>query len=68
MQELSNFISSQPADFRVDWTFTGTVHFIQTDERLAAERDKLLPLFAALGAPDRAAILEALRTATVSFQ
>jgi tetratricopeptide (TPR) repeat protein len=67
LQELLDLVSAQPTDFRVEWDWAGTVHFIQTDDRLASVRDWLLSFLEALQGKDRAAVLEGLRTAASSF-
>ncbi len=53
-------VVAQPAGFRVNWTFGGTRHFLQTDPRFAPHREQLLALLSALEQPNRAAILAAL--------
>jgi tetratricopeptide (TPR) repeat protein len=57
---LRTLIDAQPAAFRVNWTFGGTRHFLQTDPRFAPHRAQLLALLSALEQPNRAAILAAL--------
>ncbi len=57
---LRTLIDAQPADFRLDWGFSGTRHFLQTDPRFSPHRAQLLALLSALEQPSRAAILSAL--------
>jgi hypothetical protein len=49
------------------WTWAGTEHFVQTDERLPQVRDWLLSLFQALQGKDRAAIIEGIQNVSASF-
>ncbi len=65
---LSAAVALQPADFRVGWSFNGTLHFIGTHEPLAARRDWLRQLIGALQSPKRDDILAALRQAQSSFK
>jgi hypothetical protein len=60
-------VTLQPADFRVGWSFNGTLHCIGTHEPLAARRDWLRQLIAALAADNRDALLTALRAAEKQF-
>ncbi|MBL9045222.1 MAG: hypothetical protein JNM83_26680 [Myxococcales bacterium] len=57
---LRTLIAAQPADFRLDWGFSGTRHFLQTDPRFSPHKAQLLALLSALEQPNRAAILSAL--------
>jgi tetratricopeptide (TPR) repeat protein len=61
LRELIELISGQPADFKLEWSWDGTVHFIQSNDRLAPVRAWLLSFFAALERLDREAILHDLR-------
>ncbi len=61
-------VAPQPADFRVGWSFNGTLHFIGTHEPLAARRDWLRQLITALQADNRDALLTALRAAEKQFK
>jgi len=67
LQGLLDFINARPADFRVDWSWAGTIHFVQTDDRLAPLRDWLLSFFEALQGKDRKALFEGLQTVVSSF-
>ena len=41
-------LRAQPADFKAGWTFAGSKHFVETDGRFAAHRERLMQLFSAL--------------------
>ncbi len=60
MTALRKLIAGQAKDFKVEWSFEGTKHFISNDKRLTASRDWLLRLFTAFEGKDRDAILVAL--------
>jgi hypothetical protein len=62
-----DFVSAQPEDFQVGWTWAGTVHFVQTDERLVPVREWLLSLFEVLQGKGRAALLERIQNVTAGF-
>ena len=64
---LMEVISAQPEGFKLEWSWDGTKHFIRTDTQLAAGRDWLLSMFAALEGEDRAAILTALQASEASL-
>jgi len=55
---LIEALESQKADFRVDWSFAGTKHFISQSEQFAANRTSLLELFEAMGSENRDSILK----------
>ena len=57
---LRTLIDAQPADFRLNWTFGGTRHFLQTDPRFSPHKAQVLALLSALEQPSRAAILSEL--------
>ncbi len=61
-------VTLQPADFRVGWSFNGTLHFIGTHEPLATRRNWLRQLITALQGENRDAILIALRSAQQQFR
>jgi tetratricopeptide (TPR) repeat protein len=65
---LSQAVAAQPADFKLTWTFNGTLHFINQAESLQSYRAWLQQLFAAAAHRDRAAILQALRAAQAEFK
>jgi tetratricopeptide (TPR) repeat protein len=60
VQALRALVAEQSEDFRVEWSFSGTKHFIETEERLAPKRAWLLNLIAAFEQQNRAAILKGL--------
>lgn len=61
LNTLITEISHQPAEFRIDWDFTGTRYFINQSEKLSPYRTQLNQLFEALISRDRDAILRGLR-------
>jgi tetratricopeptide (TPR) repeat protein len=67
LMALLETIAAQPADFRVTWSFNGTLHFIGTHEPLAARRDWLRQLITVLQADNRDVILTGLRAAQKQF-
>ena len=62
LQTMLELVSGQANDFHVGWGWAGTVHFIQTDERLAPVRGWLLALIEAVQGKDREAVLGGLRS------
>jgi hypothetical protein len=68
MEALIAEISSQPPEFKVEWVFDGTRHFISQTERLSPYRDWLDMLFDAIGGKDRETILKGLKEAKESFK
>ena len=60
-------VKAQPLEFKAAWSFNGTRHFIEQEEKLAAQRAWLLRLFDALGSPDRDVMLAALREVQAHF-
>jgi hypothetical protein len=67
LREMLDLVSAQPLDFQVSWSWTGTEHFVKTNEGLAPVREWLLSLFQALQAKDRAALVESIKNVTSSF-
>ncbi|MGH9831669.1 MAG: tetratricopeptide repeat protein [Blastocatellia bacterium] len=65
---LIEAVAAQPADFKITWTFNGTLHFIGQSERLAARRDWLKLLFSASEGANREAALKTLREAKAGFK
>ncbi|MDQ3013893.1 MAG: hypothetical protein M3X11_24725, partial [Acidobacteriota bacterium] len=61
-------IASQPADFKINWSFDGTLHFIGQNEKLARCREWLRQLFNAAQAENRDAIVKGLREAKAGFK
>jgi tetratricopeptide (TPR) repeat protein len=66
MKTLIEIVKSQPADFKVQWGFEGTKHFIAQNEKLVA-KDWLMRLFAAMAGENRDAIVAGLKAASESF-
>jgi tetratricopeptide (TPR) repeat protein len=64
---LIEAIASQPADFKLQWSFEGTKHFISQNERLATNRDWLEQLFTAMEGDNRDAIVTGLKAASARF-
>ena len=60
MEALIAAIAAQPPDFRVGWSFKGTSHFIETNEKFIKHREWLKQMFIALGQENRDAILKGL--------
>ena len=60
-------ISKQPEDFKVTWSFGGTLHFISQYVPLAPHRDWLQQFFGALIDTDRQAMVTGLQGARASF-
>ena len=67
LQAMVEVVSGQGSDFHLGWGWDGTVHFIQTDERLAPVRGWLLALLEAVQGKDREAVLGGLRSVAASF-
>jgi len=67
LDTLHAAIASQPEEFKVDWSFEGTRHFISQNEKLASHRKWLQQLFNAMEGEDRKAILDALKAVKANF-
>ena len=48
LSHLRTELAAQGPDFRLDWTFDSTAHFVRTDARLQPVRTQLLALMDAL--------------------
>ncbi len=59
LDDLIELVSNQPADFKVTWTFNGTLHFIGQHEKLAPHRGWLKQLFAVAQADNRDGMIKA---------
>jgi len=57
---LLQLVSAQPGNFQIEGTFAGSRHYLQTEPRLAAHKEKLLALLSAVEQRSRDAILGAL--------
>jgi tetratricopeptide (TPR) repeat protein len=62
MENLIEALESQKADFRVEWSFDGTKHFISQSEQFAANRTWLLELFEAMRGENRDSILKKVKS------
>ena len=67
IQNLVGLLGAQPADFRVQWSFEGTKHFINQSQQLAANKDWLLRLFGAMSGANRDTIVKDVNAASESF-
>jgi hypothetical protein len=61
-------VSRQPVEFKVEWSFSGTRHFIGQNEKLTPYRVWLISLFDALAGKDRKTILKGLQEVKDSFK
>jgi tetratricopeptide (TPR) repeat protein len=68
IKTLIEEVSRQPAEFKVEWGFDGTRHFIAQNEKLVPYRVWLNQLLDALASKNRDMILNALQQAGVSFK
>jgi tetratricopeptide (TPR) repeat protein len=68
LRALAALIEAQPEDFTIRWSFAGTAHFIGQASALAAYRDGLLGLIAAVKGANRATLLTVLGNVEASFQ
>ena len=64
---LNKTISDQKADFRITWSFGGTLNFINRQEKFASYRSWLNQFFSVAREENRDAIVEALREAQSQF-
>jgi hypothetical protein len=68
LEKLIREISTQPVEFKSQWFFDGTRHFINQNEKLITYRSWLGQLFDAFNGKDRDSILKALQQAKASFK
>jgi tetratricopeptide (TPR) repeat protein len=61
IKNLIETLESQKPDFKVEWSFVGTRHFISQSEQFAASRAWLLELFEAMGSENRDSIVKRLK-------
>jgi hypothetical protein len=59
-RELKDLIVAQPPEFRVTWTWEGTKHFVQNDDKMTSVRAWLLSLISAMEGRSRDVILQGL--------
>jgi tetratricopeptide (TPR) repeat protein len=67
IETLLERIAAQPEDFRVNWAFAGTRHFISQHPGLAPHRAWLQQFFDAVEGQNRQAILAGLQAARAAF-
>ena len=67
IKNIIELLEAQPPDFRLQWTFAGTKHFINQSQQLAADKDWLLRLFSAMSGENRDAIVKELTAAAGNF-
>jgi hypothetical protein len=67
LDALLKTISGQKADFRVNWSFSGTLNFINRQERFVSYRSWLNQFFSVAQVENRDAIVKALREAQAQF-
>lgn len=60
LQGLRTFVSGQPENFHVGWSFGGTKHYVQAEQAFARYRTWLMDLFSITDSKDRASLLPAL--------
>jgi hypothetical protein len=61
LKNLIELLETQAADFKLQWSFEGTKHFINQSRQLAANKDWLLQLFRAMAGENRDAIVKELK-------
>jgi len=62
IKSLIELLDAQPADFKLQWSFAGTRHFIGQSQELTANKDWLLRLFETLAGENRDAIIKEVKT------
>ena len=60
LANLIEAVKKQPADYRVDWTFSGTRHFVETSDKVVGQRKWLLRFLDAVERENRDKINEGL--------
>lgn len=68
LARLVGEVSQQPEEFKSEWTFDGTRHFINENEKLLPYRAWLGQLFDALASQDRDTMLKALKDVQAKFK
>ncbi|HEX5701854.1 MAG TPA: hypothetical protein VFX97_01390 [Pyrinomonadaceae bacterium] len=68
VDELIAEVARQPPGFKVEWSFAGTQHFINQNEKLSPYRVWLAQLFGALAIEDRELLLKALQNVRANFK
>lgn len=67
MKNLIELLEAQTPDFKLQWSFEGTKHFVSESQQLAASKDWLMQLFRALEGENRDAIVREVKAASESF-
>ena len=67
LDALHKTISGQRADFRINWSFSGALNFINREERFVSYHPWLNQFFSVAREENRDAILKALREAQAQF-
>ena len=67
LASLHKTISDQKADFRINWSFSGALNFINREERFVSYRPWLNRFFSVAREENRDALLKALREAQAQF-
>jgi tetratricopeptide (TPR) repeat protein len=67
LAEILKTISDQKADFQINWSFSGTLNFINLQEKFASYRPWLNRFFSAAQEENRDATVKALREAQTQF-
>ena len=68
VDELIAEVARQPPGFKVEWSFAGTQHFINQNEKLSPYRVWLGQLFDALASQDRDTLLKALQNVRANYR
>src|SRR5215217_8204950 len=67
IKNLIDAVETQKADFKVQWSFAGIKHFIES-EQFASKKTWLLELFAAFDEENRDSIIKKLQAASANFK
>jgi tetratricopeptide (TPR) repeat protein len=68
IKNLIELLENQPRDFKLQWSFEGTKHFITQSQQLTANKAWLLQLFTAMGGENRDAIIKELKAVSESLK
>jgi hypothetical protein len=61
MKDLIDLLESQPANFKLQWSFEGTKHFIRQSQQFGANKDWILRLLEAMAGENRDAIVKEVK-------
>src|SRR5215217_2124581 len=67
IKNLIDAVETQKADFKVQWSFAGIKHFIES-EQFASKKTWLLELFAAFDEENRDSVIKKLQAASANFK